>query len=64
MHIGSALLVLWLIIGGIAGAQRGDYKGPINCSSAGTVGMTILAGPLNYVGVHPHISCATPQPSN
>jgi hypothetical protein len=64
VHIGSALLVIWLVIGGIAAAQRGDYKGPINCSSASTAAVTIAAGPLNYANVDPHINCTTPQPSN
>jgi hypothetical protein len=64
MHIGSALLIIWLIIGGFAAGQRGDYKGPLNCSTASTIGVTILAGPLNYAGVDPHIDCSTPQPSN
>jgi hypothetical protein len=63
MHIGSALLVIWLIIGGIAAGQRGDYHGAANCSTAATVGLTILAGPLNYTGVDPHINC-TAHPSN
>jgi hypothetical protein len=64
VHIGSALLVLWLVIGGIAAAQRGEYKGPIDCSSVSTIGVTMLAGPFNYVGVDPHIHCSTPRPSN
>jgi len=25
--------------------------------------LTILAGPLNYVGVNPKVKCKTPQPS-
>jgi len=64
MHFGSALLVVWLVIGGIAAAQRGDYTDHVDCSSASTTGVTILAGPLNYAGVDPHIHCTTPQPSN
>jgi hypothetical protein len=64
MHFGSALLAIWLVIGGIAAAQRGDYTDHIGCSSASTIGATILAGPLNYAGVDPHINCSTPQPSN
>jgi hypothetical protein len=64
MHLGSALLVIWLIIGGFAAGQRGDYKGSIGCSNAGTIGLTVLAGPLNYAGVDPHIDCSTPRPSN
>jgi hypothetical protein len=64
MHIGSTVLVLWLVIGGIAAGQRGDYKDPIGCSNASTIGVTILAGPLNYAGVDPHINCSTPRPTN
>lgn len=65
MHVGSVLLIIWLAIGGVAAGQRGDYKGPIgNCSRAGTIAVTILAGPLNYVGVNPDINCTTPRPSN
>lgn len=64
MHIGSVLLVIWLIIGGVAAGQRGDYQGPIgSCSRAGTITVTILAGPLNYTGVDPNIDCTAPHPS-
>lgn len=65
MHIGSLILVIWLVIGGVAAGQRGDFKGHVDtCSTAGTVAVTILAGPLNYAGVNPNINCTTPQPSN
>ncbi len=64
MHIGSAILIIWLIIGAFAAGQRGDYGGPVNCSNAATVAVTILAGPLNYVGVNPQIDCTAPSPSN
>ncbi|HTS98527.1 MAG TPA: hypothetical protein VMI33_18105 [Streptosporangiaceae bacterium] len=64
MRIGSVLLVVWLIIGVIAGAQRNYYSGaPANCAKAGTIAVTILAGPLNYVGVNPKVRCELPQPS-
>jgi hypothetical protein len=64
MHIGSAILAIWLIIGGFAAGQRGDYKDAGNCSGAATAGVTILAGALNYAGVNPHVNCSTPRPSN
>jgi len=64
MHIGSVLLVVWLVIGGIAAGQRGDFKGSIDCSSASTIAVTILAGPLNYTGVNPNIHCTARHPSN
>ncbi|MCW2894950.1 MAG: hypothetical protein JWO75_4439, partial [Actinomycetia bacterium] len=34
-----------------------------SCTRAGTIAVTILAGPLNYVGVNPKITCTVPQPS-
>jgi hypothetical protein len=65
MHIGSAILVLWLIIGAFAAGQRGDYHALLgNCSRASTTAVTIVAGPLNYVGLDPKLNCTTPQPSN
>ena len=64
MHIGSLLLVVWLVIGGIAAGQRGDFKGPIGCSSASTIAVTVHARPLNYTGVNPHINCTARHPSN
>jgi hypothetical protein len=66
MHILSGLLVIWLIIGAIAAGQRGYYSGPVgNCTKAGTIAVTILAGPLNYVGANPKVNCTVtlPQPS-
>lgn len=64
MHIGSLLLVVWLVIGAIAAGQRGDYKHPVDCTNVSTTAVTILAGPLNYANVNPHINCSTPRPSN
>ena len=65
MRIGPVLLFVWLIIGAIAGGQRHYYdSSTTNCAKAGTVTVTVLAGPLNYVGVNAKISCKTPQPSS
>jgi hypothetical protein len=64
VHIGSAILIIWLVIGGFAAGQRGDYKEAFTCSGAATAATTILAGPLNYTGVDPHINCTAPNPSN
>ncbi|HET9896293.1 MAG TPA: hypothetical protein VFQ44_15305 [Streptosporangiaceae bacterium] len=63
MRIGAVLLIIWLIIGAIAGAQRGYYSGNVTCAKAGTILVTIAAGPLNYVGVNPKIHCTVPRPS-
>lgn len=60
----AVILVVWLIIGAIAAGQRGYYRGSAKtCARAGTIAVTIIAGPLNYVGVNPKIDCKTPQPS-
>jgi hypothetical protein len=64
MRILGVLLVIWLIIGAIAGGQRHYYSGAAaNCAKAGTIVVTVLAGPLNYVGANPKVSCKLPQPS-
>jgi hypothetical protein len=62
--IGGAIVVIWLIIGAIAAGQRGYFSsGDASCAKAGTVLVTIVAGPLNYLGVNPKIKCDIPQPS-
>ena len=65
MRIGSALVVLWLIIGFAAAVQRGYLSGSeANCAKVGTTAVTIVAGPLNYVGVNPKVTdCELPEPS-
>jgi hypothetical protein len=64
MRIGTVLLLIWLVIGAIAGGQRHYYGGSDpNCAQTGTIIVTVLAGPLNYSGVNPKVSCATPRPS-
>jgi hypothetical protein len=60
----AVLLVIWLVIGLIAAGQRHYYSGSsTNCAKLSTTVVTILAGPLNYVGVNPTISCKIPRPS-
>ncbi len=62
--IGGVIILIWLLIGAIAGGQRGYYDGSeANCAKAGTIAVTVLAGPLNYVGANPKINCEVPQPS-
>jgi membrane protein YdbS with pleckstrin-like domain len=60
----ALLVLLWLIIGVIAAAQRHYFSGgSANCAKVGTIAVTIVAGPLNYFGVNPKITCQVPQPS-
>jgi hypothetical protein len=64
MRIGMVILVVWLIIGAIAGGQRHYYNGSeTTCAKAGTIAVTVIAGPLNYIGLNPKIKCPAPKPS-
>ena len=60
----AIVLVAWLLIGALAAGQRHYYSGKAaNCAKASTIAVTIIAGPLNYLGVNPKVSCKVPQPS-
>ncbi|HZN73715.1 MAG TPA: hypothetical protein VFC00_18760 [Micromonosporaceae bacterium] len=62
--IAGVLLLIWLVIGAIAAGQRGYFNGSdTTCAKASTIAVTVIAGPLNYVGVNPKINCKVPQPS-
>jgi len=63
MRFGAVVLVIWLVIGAFAGYQRHYYNGDPGCTKAGTIVVTILAGPLNYLGVNPKVHCHIPRPS-
>jgi hypothetical protein len=63
MRFGSLLLLIWLAIGAAAAGQRGYYDNIGSCSQAGTIAVTIVTGPLNYLGVNPKINCTAPKPS-
>ncbi|MBW0273225.1 hypothetical protein ATM97_24390 [Nocardia sp. MH4] len=64
-RIVSILVLVWLVIGVVAAAQRGYFTDrEQNCATLGTIAVTVLAGPLNYAGVNPKVDdCALPQPS-
>lgn len=51
-------LVLWLVAGVAAAAKRDYFTGaPADCDRVTTIAATALAGPLNYVGADPNVSC-------
>jgi len=60
------IVVVWLVIGVLAAFQRGYFGNDrdVNCKSTGDTALTIIAGPLNYLGLNPKINCNVPQPSN
>jgi hypothetical protein len=62
----SSIVVVWLVIGVIAAFQRDYLKNTDqNCATLSTIGVTVLAGPLNYAGVNPKVAeCHLPQPSS
>jgi len=65
MKIGSLIVVIWLLIGVLAAFQR-DYfsNSNTNCAEVSTIAATVVAGPLNYLGVNPKIDdCKVPKPS-
>jgi hypothetical protein len=59
------IVVVWLVIGLAAAFQRGYLTGKdsVSCHSFGDTALTIIAGPLNYVGVNPKVHCQVPTPS-
>jgi hypothetical protein len=64
MRIVSLVIAVWLIVGGAAAAQRHYFSGAdTNCAKVGTIAVTIISGPLNYIGVNPKVKCHVPQPS-
>ena len=61
---GTVILFIWLIVGALAAGQRGYFSATnLDCTSGATMALTIVAGPLNYVGLNPKISCTAPKPS-
>lgn len=66
--LSGIIVVIWLLVGVLAAWQRGYFGDDqdVSCKTAGDTTLTVLAGPLNYVGVNPKISCREvdlPQPS-
>ncbi|MGB3302639.1 MAG: hypothetical protein WBA38_04380 [Gordonia sp. (in: high G+C Gram-positive bacteria)] len=63
----GVIVLIWLVIGVVAAVQRDYFKeSDANCATAGTIALTIVAGPLNYAGVNPKVDdcdVQIPQPS-
>jgi len=57
-------VIVWLFIGGVAAEQRGNFvNATATCSAVSEISLTVAAGPLNYQGVNPNVTCTLPQPS-
>ena len=61
----SVVVIVWLVIGLAAAFQRGYLTGKdsVSCHTLGDTALTVIAGPLNYVGVNPKVHCNVPTPS-
>ena len=63
MSKGTLILFIWILIGAAAAGQRGYYSAPnLGCTEGATIALTIAAGPLNYIGLDPKITCSVPTP--
>ena len=64
MRLIAVIVLLWLLVGVLAAFQRGYITNSSqSCAHFSTVAVTVVAGPLNYVGVNPKVGCTVPQPS-
>jgi hypothetical protein len=65
MRIGAVIIVIWLVLGVVAAYERGYFSDSedASCAEAGTVIVTTVAGPLNWMGVNPKVTCDVPEPS-
>ena len=59
------VVIVWLVIGVVAAAQRGYFGDDreVSCKSFSDTALTIVAGPLNYAGANPKVKCEVPEPS-
>ena len=58
------MVLIWLVMGASTASQRRYYgSSSATCAHGGTIGGA-SAGPLNYAGVNPKISCHLPSPSS
>jgi len=52
------LVIIWLILGASAANDRGYFDlGDRDCAYVGSALLTVVAGPLNFVGLHPRAYC-------
>ena len=61
----GVIVLIWLLIGVLAAYQRDYFTNTENsCATAGSIALTVVAGPLNYAGVNPTVTnCNLPEPS-
>lgn len=58
MRLFWVIVFFWLVIGVLAATQRHYFaSSSLNCDGVGTIAVTIIAGPLNYLGGNPKLTC-------
>lgn len=53
------LVIVWFVLGVSAADHRGYFnaQAPRTCDFVGSAALTVISGPLNYAGFHPHAYC-------
>jgi len=53
------LVIIWFILGASAANDRGyfDAGAKRDCGFVGSALLTVVAGPLNFTGLHPRAYC-------
>jgi hypothetical protein len=53
------LVIIWFVLGASAASDRGYFDAGRNrdCSFVGSALLTVVAGGVNYLGVHPRAHC-------
>lgn len=53
------LVIIWFVLGASVAHDRGYFDGNANrdCTFVGSASLTVVAGPLNYAGLHPRAYC-------
>jgi hypothetical protein len=53
------LVVVWFVLGCSVANDRGYFNARSNhdCTFIGSGLLTVIAGPINYLGVHPRADC-------
>ena len=53
------LVIVWFVLGCSVANDRGYFDSNVNrnCTFIGSGLLTVVAGPVNYLNVHPRASC-------
>jgi hypothetical protein len=53
------LVIIWFVLGSSVAHDRGYFDGghQRDCTFIGTALLTVITGPINYLGVKPRASC-------